>query len=302
MKHVFSFPSLICFTLFSISSLPCSASGLVSQKTTETHASAESGSSASQTGVFLDTVTIGALDKVTARTSTITLRIGEPKKIGTLIVKALRAWKSNPEEKDEAKVFFDVVEQKPAKSVSKEHSRGTIQTKTETTSLVPVFQGWMFQSNRSISSIDHPVYDFWVLDVTGNPHNGIMIKSETFSDEADINSELHELIDQLMDEDVSNPIAIEPTTQQNPRASESENIPDLDDVASDNIVNKDMMDPKKPNKNLVKPDPNSHSDDDNRDPEPPTDTSLYDVDEEIVGQPLDELRDDQDDNELTSIY
>ncbi len=59
-------------------------------------------------GTFKDTVKIGALDKVTARTSEITLKVGEAIKIGTLMIRALRAWKSNPEEDPESKVFFDI--------------------------------------------------------------------------------------------------------------------------------------------------------------------------------------------------
>ena len=157
-----------------------------------------------ETGVFLDTVVIGALDKVTARTTTITFKIGEPLKIGTIIVRALRAWKSNPEEESEAKVFFDIVEQLPGQLDS-----GTVKTK-------PVFRGWMFQSHRGLSALEHPVYNLWVLDVKGDPNPGIL--SEEFSNQQKqqvvdekTQGEIRDLIDRLMDDETGGtPIEIEP--------------------------------------------------------------------------------------------
>lgn len=308
-----------CFCLLFSHVASCVESQVNQGYEKDNSSSASSESVAEQTGVFLDTVTIGALDKVTARTSKITFRIGEPKKIGTLIVKALRAWKSNPEEKEEAKVFFDVVEQKSAKSVSKDHTkqaiRGTIKTKTEATNLVPVFQGWMFQSNRSISSIDHPVYDFWVLDVSGNPHDGIMLKSDTFIDEVDMNSEIHELIDQLMDEDVHDPIAIEPNAIEPNAASAKNSIPDHEQQERPQNVSDDPRqqtfdaNQDEPyNKNLVRPDADSNTRGEDQSSSLSNDSDsasenseIYDVDEDIIGKPIDELDSDQE-NHGYSLY
>ncbi len=176
-----------------------------------------------ETGTFLDTIVIGALDKVTARTSRVTLKLGEPKKIGTLIVRAMRAWKSNPEEPQEAKVFFDVVEQLPQDTNTQDLRPHTDsndysqkdqpdEKSSETQEVKPIFRGWLFKSHRGIASINHPVYDIWIIDVEGEPHDGIFDLQEVAPKDLDeaTKVEIRELIDQLMEDDTSEPIEIEP--------------------------------------------------------------------------------------------
>lgn len=133
-------------------------------------------------GSFKDTVVIGALDKVTARTSEITLKVGETVKIGTLIVRALRAWVSNPEEQPEAKVFFEITEQK---------ERGPLEN---------VFKGWMFASNPAVSALEHPVYDVWVIAVQGSESKGEASVSAPLLD-AETSQRIDDLIDRLIPTD-----------------------------------------------------------------------------------------------------
>jgi hypothetical protein len=87
-----------------------------------------------------------ALDKITARVSTIEVKTGETTTFGSLslVVKACR--KAPPEDTPESAAFIQVWEQKPG-----EDSHW-------------VYSGWMFASSPSLAAMDHPVYDIWLLD------------------------------------------------------------------------------------------------------------------------------------------
>lgn len=86
-----------------------------------------------------------SLDKVTARTSTFDIAVGETKAFGNLRI-TLRACKENPPiEPPESAAFLEVVEIKQ-------------DSNTET-----VFSGWMFSSSPALSAMEHPIYDLWVL-------------------------------------------------------------------------------------------------------------------------------------------
>lgn len=88
------------------------------------------------------------LDKITARTSTLTLGVGKTATIGAMRV-TLRACKDNPPtEATESAAFLEVEEVKPDDRA------------------VPVFSGWMFSSSPGLSAMEHPVYDVWVLGCT----------------------------------------------------------------------------------------------------------------------------------------
>lgn len=133
-------------------------------------------------GVFRNTVIIGALDKVTARTSIIKIKVGETVKIGTLKVRAIRAWRSNPEELAESKVFFEITEKK---TIDKNKVR-------------EIFRGWMFASNPSLSALEHPVYDIWVIQVQGPEDNSDLPASQLVDEET--SQRIDDLIDKLIDQ------------------------------------------------------------------------------------------------------
>ena len=88
-----------------------------------------------------------ALDKITARISTLDVPIDTPVTFGTLSVLARRCAYHPPEEPPEDAVFLEVVdngydsEKKPS----------------------PVFSGWMFSSSPAVSAMEHPVYDITLL-------------------------------------------------------------------------------------------------------------------------------------------
>jgi hypothetical protein len=93
-----------------------------------------------------DVAVLRALDKVTARISTIEAPVGEPVTFGTLRIIARTCDKRPPEEPPESAAFLHVEESRPNEVP------------------VLVFRGWMFASSPAVSAMDHPVYDIWVLD------------------------------------------------------------------------------------------------------------------------------------------
>lgn len=91
-------------------------------------------------------VNIIGLDKITAKTSEISISLGETKKFGLLEIKALQCGK--------------------VKSVTEPGSAAYLQVKDLTDNQnekVFVFNGWTFSSSPTLVSIDHPVYDLWLL-------------------------------------------------------------------------------------------------------------------------------------------
>lgn len=92
-------------------------------------------------------VELRALDKSTARTKTLKVKVGETTQYGSLFIKVQSCRKSQPLEKPESASFIQVWEV-PVNSEKSEW----------------VFSGWMFASSPALSAMDHAVYDVWVLD------------------------------------------------------------------------------------------------------------------------------------------
>ena len=92
-----------------------------------------------------------ALDKVTARISTLTIPLERTERFGTLEIGVWACRKRPPEEPPESAVFLTVVE----------HRRDAPP--------VRLFQGWMFASSPAMSALEHPVYDIWALDCIDAP-------------------------------------------------------------------------------------------------------------------------------------
>lgn len=89
---------------------------------------------------------IRVLDKVTARERTIEVPIDQPVQFGTLTIVVRTCDKRPPEETPLSAAFLEVTEgreEEPQK---------------------PVFSGWMFSSSPSLSAMEHPIYDVWLID------------------------------------------------------------------------------------------------------------------------------------------
>ena len=87
-----------------------------------------------------------ALDKVTARVTTLEAPLGDTVRYSTLEIIVRACDKRSPEETPESAAFVDIWESRPGEPV---HG---------------VFRGWMFASSPALSAMEHPVYDVWVLD------------------------------------------------------------------------------------------------------------------------------------------
>ena len=90
-------------------------------------------------------INIKALDKITAKTSSIRLGIGEKKFFGPLEIKVFKCQLSENND------FIDTVAYLQVKDLSAKDNNQVF-----------LFNGWTFASSPTLQSIDHPVYDLWI--------------------------------------------------------------------------------------------------------------------------------------------
>ena len=88
---------------------------------------------------------IKILDKISSKTSTIKLKIGEEKEFKNLLIKSLKCKNSEFDDNPEITAYIQVKDK-------------TNKSNDE----VFVFNGWAFSSSPSIKPFDHPVYDIWI--------------------------------------------------------------------------------------------------------------------------------------------
>ena len=104
--------------------------------------------------VAQDIAVLQGLNKITARVSTIEAPINEVVRFGTLDITVRRCSKRPPEETPESTAYLEIRERR-----SGERS-------------VDLFAGWMFASSPAASSMEHPVYDVWVIDCKNASSSG----------------------------------------------------------------------------------------------------------------------------------
>ena len=92
-------------------------------------------------------INITALDKITAKTLSIKLGIGEKKYFGSLEIKGLKCQLSENNEFNDAVAYLQVKD-----LAAKDNNQ------------VFLFNGWTFASSPTLQSIDHPIYDLWITD------------------------------------------------------------------------------------------------------------------------------------------
>lgn len=92
-----------------------------------------------------DTALLRLLDKGTARVEQVELPVGKPIVFGRLQIDLRSCQQSPPEEEPESAAFMVVSEIKPGAAEA------------------ILFRGWMFASNPSLSALEHPLYDVWVV-------------------------------------------------------------------------------------------------------------------------------------------
>ncbi len=95
----------------------------------------------------MDIVVLRTIDKISAYTNTFEIPVNKTVQFGaSLFIKARACRKALPIEKPEDAAFLQIWEKQPDEQKPNW-----------------VFSGWMFSSNPSISAMDHPVYDVWVI-------------------------------------------------------------------------------------------------------------------------------------------
>tara|TARA_B100001057_G_scaffold385513_1_gene392274 strand:+ start:853 stop:1365 length:513 start_codon:yes stop_codon:yes gene_type:complete len=95
-------------------------------------------------------VNLVGLDKITAKTKKIKVKLGEKVKFGFLEIKALRCGISTSNNKNDPVAYIQV----------KDLSEGQNEK-------VFIFNGWTFSSNPSLTPLDHAVYDVWLENCEG---------------------------------------------------------------------------------------------------------------------------------------
>ena len=91
-------------------------------------------------------INLKALDKITAKTSSIRIAVGDKNFFGSLEIKALKCLLSENNES-----MIDTVAYIQVKDLS-----------TKDNNQVFLFNGWTFASSPTLQSIDHPIYDLWI--------------------------------------------------------------------------------------------------------------------------------------------
>ena len=94
-------------------------------------------------GKFLE---IKILDKVSSKTSTVELKIGEEIEFKNLLIKSQKCENSRFDDNPEITAYIQVID--------------TTNTNNDE---VFVFNGWAFSSSPSLKPFDHPVYDIWLM-------------------------------------------------------------------------------------------------------------------------------------------
>jgi hypothetical protein len=92
------------------------------------------------------TVEIKALDKITAKTSTLSIKLGEEKYFGNLKIKPLKCKSSDIDQPPDTVAYLQVID-----------------TSDKKNDQVFVFNGWTFASSPTLRPIDHPIYDLWLI-------------------------------------------------------------------------------------------------------------------------------------------
>ena len=87
------------------------------------------------------------LDKITAKTSKISINLGETKKFGPLEIKVLKCGKINFENKDDNVAYLQV------KDLSENENEKVF-----------IFNGWTFSSDPTIAPFDHAIYDLQLVN------------------------------------------------------------------------------------------------------------------------------------------
>ena len=140
-KNNFVF-SLIFALLFSATSFAQEAPAIVDP---ENPGSSELIINKADPSRFYNAAIIQGLNKTTAKTSTLEMRIGDKIHFGQISIIAHKCWQAPLDQKPESKILLEVLESKNNEPEKR------------------IFYGWMFASSPSISGLEHPIYDLTAI-------------------------------------------------------------------------------------------------------------------------------------------
>ncbi len=100
----------------------------------------------SNAGAADDVAVLQGLDKITGRITQFGIGVGQTVRFGTLQITIRRCYKRPPEESPEKVAFLEISETRPDEPAKE------------------LFTGWMFASSPAVSSLEHAIYDVWIVD------------------------------------------------------------------------------------------------------------------------------------------
>lgn len=96
-------------------------------------------------GQFITAVTLAILDKLTGRIAYVTAQVGKDTIMNNISIRVLKCWQSTGEDIPETVAFLEIYETSPDKQAQL------------------IFRNWLFASHPSAVTLEHPVYDVWIL-------------------------------------------------------------------------------------------------------------------------------------------
>lgn len=117
-------------------------------------------------------VTLRALNKVTAKFTDVVIDIGATAKFGGLELTPRYCDKRPPEEFPETTAFVEIVDKSAERKSSYKRLAAAVEEpvavegaqEERTLPEGMIFSGWMFKSSPALNGVEHPVYDVWVID------------------------------------------------------------------------------------------------------------------------------------------
>lgn len=107
------------------------------------------GAAAQQAWMPQQVAELQALDKVTARVSTLRVPVNRPERFGTLTITVLSCSARPPDEVPDSAAWMEITDSRaPANGAA-------------------VFRGWMFANAPGVNMLQHPVYDIRVMECRG---------------------------------------------------------------------------------------------------------------------------------------
>lgn len=114
------------------------------------------------------TATLRALDKITGRSTNITVETGTPIVFGSLNVELQTCYQTEPEFPPESAAFLTINSVQAVQVDNMDDGVDASVVKTVSEDNPRLFSGWMFASSPGLSALEHAVYDVWVINCTAD--------------------------------------------------------------------------------------------------------------------------------------